>query len=62
MYDFDASGYYNGTDRGNEREELDVLKEKILEGRGWESEGGPVAGWLKAERKLQESVLGLCNC
>ncbi|OAX31983.1 FAD/NAD(P)-binding domain-containing protein [Rhizopogon vinicolor AM-OR11-026] len=60
MKDLDVSGYYDGTDRGNEREELDLLKEKILEARDWQSDGGAVAGWLKAERKLQESV-GLRN-
>ncbi|OAX31985.1 hypothetical protein K503DRAFT_750304 [Rhizopogon vinicolor AM-OR11-026] len=61
MYEFDAPGYYDGTDQGNEREELELLKEKDLEGRGWENKGGPITGWLKAERKLQESV-GFCNC
>jgi salicylate hydroxylase len=61
MYEFDAPGYYDGTDRGNEGEELELLKEKIVEDqRGWDGEGGAVAGWLRAERKLQESV-GLCN-
>ncbi|OAX31447.1 FAD/NAD(P)-binding domain-containing protein [Rhizopogon vinicolor AM-OR11-026] len=60
MYEFDAPGYYDGTDRGNEREELELLKEKILERRGWESDDGAFSGWLKAEGKLQESV-GLRN-
>ncbi|OAX37524.1 hypothetical protein K503DRAFT_783560 [Rhizopogon vinicolor AM-OR11-026] len=58
MYEFNAPGYYDGTDRGNEGEELERLKEKIIEDRrGWEGEGGAVAGWLKAERKLQESIV-----
>jgi salicylate hydroxylase len=57
---FDAPGYYDDTDRGNEREELELLKEKILERRDWESDGSAVAGWLKAEWKLQESI-GLRN-
>jgi salicylate hydroxylase len=60
MHDFNAPGYYDGTDRGNEREELELLKEKILARKSLESKGGAVAGWLKAERKLQESV-GLCD-
>ncbi|OAX36317.1 FAD/NAD(P)-binding domain-containing protein [Rhizopogon vinicolor AM-OR11-026] len=44
MYEFNTPGYYDGTDRGNEGEE------------GSEGDGGAIAGWLKAERKLQESV------
>ncbi|OAX33431.1 FAD/NAD(P)-binding domain-containing protein [Rhizopogon vinicolor AM-OR11-026] len=56
MHDFDALGHYDGTDRGNEQEQLELLKGKILERRGWESKGGAIAGWLKAERKLQESI------
>ncbi|KAG1818113.1 uncharacterized protein BJ212DRAFT_1446574 [Suillus subaureus] len=60
MYDFRAPGYYDGTDRGNGREEMEVLKEKILDQWHWESkgEGGTVAEWEKAERQLQE---GSCN-
>jgi salicylate hydroxylase len=56
MYDFRAPGYYDGTDRGNEREEMEILKEKIINQWDWVSkgEGGPVAEWEKAERQLQE--------
>ncbi|KAG0704178.1 hypothetical protein DFH29DRAFT_393929 [Suillus ampliporus] len=60
MVEFRLPGYYDGTDRGNEREEMEVLKEKILGQWGWEREGGGIAQWLQAERQLQESV-GLCN-
>jgi hypothetical protein len=56
MYEFDAPGYYDGTDRGNEREELEILKKNILDQFGWEGEGGSVAEWLEAERNLQESI------
>ena len=59
MYQFSAPGYYDGMDRGSEREELELLKDKILELRNWLGDG-VVAEWLKAERKLRESV-GLCN-
>ncbi|KAG1871764.1 hypothetical protein DFJ58DRAFT_762287 [Suillus subalutaceus] len=56
MFDFHAPGYYDGTDRGNEREEMEILKEKIVDQWNWESkgEGGAVAEWEKAERQLQE--------
>jgi len=60
MFDFAMPEYYDGTDKGNEEEELEILKEKILGQWNWESEGGPLVEWLEAERKLQESV-GLCN-
>ncbi|KAG1871765.1 hypothetical protein DFJ58DRAFT_652377, partial [Suillus subalutaceus] len=56
MFDFRAPGYYDGTDRGNEREEMEILKEKIVDLWDWESkgEGGAVAEWEKAERQLRE--------
>ncbi|OAX42230.1 hypothetical protein K503DRAFT_683764, partial [Rhizopogon vinicolor AM-OR11-026] len=59
MFEFDAPGYYDGVDRQNEREALELLKDEILELRRWRGEGA-IAEWLQAERKLQESV-GLCN-
>jgi hypothetical protein len=55
MYEFDAPGYYDGTDRGNEQEELELLKEKIIDSWCW-GESGAIAEWLEAEKKLQESV------
>jgi salicylate hydroxylase len=63
-YNFCAPGYYDGTDRGNEREEMEILKEKIIDQWGWESEGegGAVAQWVKAEKQLQEgSYNGGCE-
>ncbi|KAG1845154.1 hypothetical protein F4604DRAFT_211000 [Suillus subluteus] len=56
LFDFHAPGYYDGTDRGNEREEMEILKEKIVDQWDWESkgEGGAVAEWEKAERQLRE--------
>ncbi|KAG2366450.1 hypothetical protein BDR07DRAFT_1396005 [Suillus spraguei] len=54
MYDFCALGYYDGIDRGNEREEMEILKEKIIDQWDWEGEGegGAVAEWVKADRQL----------
>lgn len=61
MYDFCALG----TDRGNEQEEMEILKEKIVDLlESWvnEGEGGAVAEWVKAERQLQEgSYSGRCE-
>ncbi|KAG1752195.1 hypothetical protein EDB19DRAFT_1903578 [Suillus lakei] len=56
MYGFCAPGYYDGTDRGNEREEMEILKEKSMDQWNWEreGEGGAVAEWVKAESQLQE--------
>ncbi|OAX42236.1 FAD/NAD(P)-binding domain-containing protein [Rhizopogon vinicolor AM-OR11-026] len=59
MYQLDAPRQYDDTDGGNEQEEpLHILKEKILGivgEEGWESEdNGPIAGWLQAEKKLEE--------
>ncbi|KAG1888349.1 hypothetical protein F4604DRAFT_1092037 [Suillus subluteus] len=64
MYDFRAPGYYDGIDRGNEREEMEILKEKIIDHWDWQSqgEGSAVAQWVKAERQLQEdSYNGGCE-
>ncbi|KAG1745182.1 hypothetical protein EDB19DRAFT_1906310 [Suillus lakei] len=58
MYNFCSPGYYDGTDQGNEREEREILKGKIIDLRDWAAEGGAVAEWVKAERQLQE---GLCH-
>lgn len=58
LLQFNAPGYYDGTDRGNEQEELKHLQEKLL--NQLSGEGGAVAEWLKAERMLQEYV-GLCH-
>lgn len=56
MYEFCAPGYYDGTNRGNEREEMEILKEKILDQWNWQDkgEGGAVAEWEQAKRQLQE--------
>lgn len=58
MLQFNLPGYYDGTDRGNEQEELKLLQEKISNQLKWE--GSAVAEWLKAERMLQENI-GLCH-
>ncbi|KAG0707085.1 hypothetical protein DFH29DRAFT_1066512 [Suillus ampliporus] len=42
----------------DEREVLEIQKEKILEQWKWEENIGAVAQWSEAERKLQESVGG----
>ncbi|KAG1802032.1 uncharacterized protein HD556DRAFT_790950 [Suillus plorans] len=61
VYDFCALG----TDRDNEQEEMEILKEKIvdlLESWVSEGEGGAVAEWVKAERQLQEGLYsGRCE-
>ncbi|KIK41877.1 hypothetical protein CY34DRAFT_12766 [Suillus luteus UH-Slu-Lm8-n1] len=58
MYDFCAPGYYDGTNRSNEREEMEILKEKILDQLDWqgEGEGSAVAEWEQAKRQLQEAI------
>lgn len=61
MYNFCAPGYYDGTDRGNEREEMEILKEKIIDQWDWENkfegeEGGAVAEFERAERQLQDGI------
>ncbi|KAG2124433.1 hypothetical protein DEU56DRAFT_595143 [Suillus clintonianus] len=56
MYDFCSPGYYDGTDSVNKREELEILKGKIIGLRDWAAEGGAVAEWVKAESRLQESL------
>ncbi|KAG1737520.1 uncharacterized protein EDB91DRAFT_1249644 [Suillus paluster] len=58
MFDFRLPGYYDGTERSNEREEMDILKERLTGQWGWERERecGGVAQWLQAERQLQESA------
>jgi len=57
MIRFEEPGYYNGSDHGNEREELDILAELITSHFG-NSQGqhGAIAGWQEAERNLKESV------
>ncbi|KAG1737580.1 uncharacterized protein EDB91DRAFT_1140799 [Suillus paluster] len=48
------------TDQGNEREELEIQRGKILSQWKWEGEGSAVSQWLEAERKLQD-IAGLKN-
>ncbi|KAG1737522.1 uncharacterized protein EDB91DRAFT_1249645 [Suillus paluster] len=57
MFEFCLPGYYEGTDRSNEREEMEILKEKLTDQWGWEREGGAVTEWLQAERQLQANVV-----
>lgn len=52
---FCLPGYYDGSDRGNMREEIEILKEKIMDQWGWEGEG-TVAQWVQAESKLREDL------
>ncbi|KAG1752199.1 hypothetical protein EDB19DRAFT_1627833 [Suillus lakei] len=58
MYDFYSPGDHDGTDRGNEREQREIMKGKITDRWNWAGESGAVAEWLKAEKQLQE---GLCH-
>ncbi|OAX39284.1 FAD/NAD(P)-binding domain-containing protein [Rhizopogon vinicolor AM-OR11-026] len=51
---FNLPGYYNGTDQGNEREELEILQEMIINHS--EGQGNAITEWQQAERNLQESV------
>ena len=39
MFEFNLPGSYDGTDRKNERDDMEILKEKILGQFGWEGEG-----------------------
>lgn len=64
MYNFCAPGYYDGTNRGTEREEMVILREKILDQWDWQGkgEGSAVAEWERAKRQLQEcSYNGGCE-
>jgi len=54
IYQFCLPGYYDGTDRGNMREEIEILKEKILDLWSWEGEGGAITEWVQAESHLRE--------
>ena len=54
IYQFNLPGYYDGTDQGNEREELEILQKMIMSNS--ESQGSAIAEWQQAERNLQESV------
>lgn len=56
MLQFCLPGYYDGTDRGNTREEMEILKENILDQWDWEGEGSAVAEWVRAESQLQEDL------
>ena len=57
---FSEPGYYDGTDHGNEREELQILAQKMAALHNIQDQDGSVIGWQQAERILRESV-GLCN-
>lgn len=52
---FCLPGYYDGTDRGNMREEIEILKEKIMDQWGWEGDG-TVAQWVQAESQLRKEL------
>ncbi|KAG1789152.1 uncharacterized protein HD556DRAFT_1529620 [Suillus plorans] len=56
MWDFELSS----TAGGEVQEELEIQKEKLLAQWEWEGRDRPVAEWLEAERKLQESI-GVSN-
>lgn len=56
MLNFDMSS----VTRGDVQKELEIQREKIVAQWGWESKDSPIAEWLEAERKLQES-LGVSN-
>jgi hypothetical protein len=56
MLNFDMSS----ATRGDVQKELEIQREKIVAQWGWESKDSPIAEWLEAERKLQES-LGVSN-
>jgi salicylate hydroxylase len=57
---FNEPGYYDGTDKGNAREELQILAEVMTDNLESQYQNGAIVGWKRAERILQESV-GLCN-
>lgn len=56
MLSFDLSN----TARGNVQEELEIQKEMVEAQWEWENKDSPIAEWLEAERKLQESI-GVSN-
>ncbi|KAJ8597700.1 FAD/NAD(P)-binding domain-containing protein [Rhizopogon salebrosus TDB-379] len=60
MFQFNVPGYYDGTNRGNEGEELDILEETIMSHFDSQGQGGAPAEWQQAQRNLEESV-GLCS-
>jgi salicylate hydroxylase len=60
MYQFNMPGYYDGTDQGNERGELEILQEMIISHIESYGQGSAIDEWQQAERKLQENV-GLCT-
>lgn len=60
LLQFSMHGHYDGTDRGNEREGLEILKELITRQHDNDGKGGVIAEWLEAEKKLRASA-GLCN-
>jgi len=57
MYDFDMSS----TAQGNMQEQLEIRKEELLAQWKWEGKDSPIGEWLEAERKLQESILGVSD-
>ncbi|OAX34942.1 FAD/NAD(P)-binding domain-containing protein [Rhizopogon vinicolor AM-OR11-026] len=60
MYQFNMPGYYDGTDQGNERGEMEILQKMINNQFDSYGQGSAVAELRQAERSLQESV-GLCK-
>jgi len=61
MYQFDAPGYYDGTDRGNERKELEILQERIISHIESYGEGSAIAEWQQVESNLRGSLRNDCK-
>lgn len=61
MYQFDAPGYNDGTDRGNERRELEILQERMIRHIESSGEGSVIAEWKQVERNLQGSLRNDCK-
>jgi salicylate hydroxylase len=60
MYQFNMPGCYDGTDRGNERGELEILHQMIMSNFESRDQGSAVAQWQQAEKRLREST-GMCH-
>ena len=60
MCQFNIPGVCDGTDRANERGEMEVLKEMILSSFDDNDQGSAVVEWKEAERNLKEKLVS-CN-
>ena len=60
MCQFNMPGLCDGTDRANERREMEVLQDMILSSLDDNDQGSAVVEWQEAERNLKER-LGSCN-